>query len=616
MRFVTLDFETYYDKEYSLSRMSTEDYVKDPRFEVILLGIKINDDPKYWITGTKKQVKQHLDSLDLEHSMVLGHHMMFDGLVLVIQFGIVCGFYCDTRLLAQAVLRPYIRSVSLDSCLKHIDVGVKKGTAVHNMIGRTRASLSSKELEEYADYCLDDVEGTFQLFKYLAPQFPRDELDIMDMTLRMYLCPVLELDSAMLAEQLQIVIAKKEQAINSLPAGVQKADVMSNPKFAEVLKQHGVEEIPTKISPTTGLASWAFAKTDMAWKNFEEEYADDPVISALIATRMAVKSTLEETRTKRLLDDSLKHRKFRVPLLYYAAHTGRYGGSDGINVQNFPRVTNSKMRYAIRAPKDYVIVAADLAQIECRLTAWLAKQLNLLEGFRNREDIYAAFATKAYRIDTVKDRSPEDKKRRHVGKTCVLGMGFGVGAAKLQAALRKDGVKIDIIEAEMLVRTYRETYARIPVTWRDLDNMIAVMASNNLKYQWGPVVFAKNSVILPNGMALVYENLRRIQTDKYSGWVYDFGGEVRTLWGGKLLENIVQALDFVLIKEYMMKIKHTIGLYIVMQNHDELDYVVHKDHAEKVAKVLKKIMSVPPTWGPDLPVEVDINFGQTFGDCK
>lgn len=616
MRFVTLDFETFYTKEYSLSRMSTEDYVKDPRFEVILVGIKINNDQKYWFTGTKKQVHAHLLSLKLHECAVLGHHMMFDGLVLIIQFGIVPAFYCDTRLLAQAALKPYVRSVSLDSCLKHIDLGIQKGTAVHNMIGRSRLSLSKQELEDYAAYCLDDVEGTYRLFKYLAPQFPRSELDIMDMTLRMYLQPVLELDSTMLAEQLQLVIAKKEQALASLPADVQKADLMSNPKFAEALKKYGVEELPTKISPTTGLSSWAFAKTDMAWKNFEEEWSDDPVVSALIAARTQVKSTLEETRTRRLLDDSMKHKKFRIPLLYHAAHTGRYGGSDGINVQNFPRIGNSKMRFAVRAPKDHVIIAADLAQIECRLTAWLAGQVSLLDGFRNKEDIYAQFATTAYRIETVKDRSPEDKKRRHVGKTCVLGMGFGVGAAKLQATLRKDGIKIDILEAENLVNVYRTTYAKIPACWRNLDTYIELMASGRGKVKFGPVVLAKNSVILPNGMALVYTNLRRIQTDKYSGWVYDFGGEVRTLWGGKLLENIVQALDFVLIKEYMIKIKHTIGLYLTMQNHDELDYVVHKDHADKVARVIGKIMSVPPTWGPDLPVVVDINYGQTFGDCK
>lgn len=615
MRFITIDFETYYSQEYSLSKMTTENYVKDPRFQVMLVGIKINTDDRYWFSGTKAQVKKHLDSLDLPHAMVLCHHTMFDALILVIQFGIVCAFYCDTRLLAQALLKPYSRSVSLDSCLKQIDVGIKKGNAVHNMIGRTRESLSKAELQEYANYCMDDVEGTYRLFKYLAPQLPREELDIIDMSLRMYLCPVLELDSKMLALQLQEVIAKKQQQLNSLPADVLLPDLMSNAKFAQALQNYGAIP-PLKISPTTGLSTWAFAKTDMGWKDFEEEWADDPVVSVLIAARMAHKSTLEQTRTQRLLDDSMAHKKFRVPLLYHAAHTGRYGGTEGINPQNFPRIANSKMRFAIRAPKDHVIIAADLAQIECRLTAWLCKQKNLLDGFRNREDIYSAFATTAYKIETVKDRSPEDKKRRFVGKTCVLGMGFGVGARKLQAALRKDGVKIDLAEAQLLVNVYRSTYHHIPDMWSKLEYYFETMASGKGKIQFGPCVLAKDSVILPNGMALVYTNLRRIKTDKYDGWVYDFGGEIRTLWGGKLLENIVQALDFVMIKEYMIKIKHTIGLYIAMQNHDELDYVVHKDHAEKVARVIQKIMSVPPTWAPDLPVEVDVNYGQTFGDCK
>lgn len=615
MRFVTIDFETFYSKEYSLTKMSTEDYVMDPRFEVILVGIKINNDAPYWITGTHAQIKAHLLSLNLHECAVLCHNTMFDALILVAIFGIVAAMYCDTLALAQAQLKPFHRSISLDSCLKHVNLGIQKGDEVHNMMGRSRLSLSKAELERYAAYCCTDCEGEFRLFKYLAPQFPKSELEIIDITLRMYLLPHLELDPNVLAVNLAEVRAKKEQMLAQLPADVQKADLMSNPKFADVLMRYGVD-VPTKISPTTGVVTYAFAKTDTGWKELEDEWADDDIVSAILATRLSAKSTLEETRSQRLLDISRKYPKFRIPLRYYAAHPGRYGGMESINAQNFPRIDKSKMRFAVRAPKGYVVLAADLAQIEARIVAWLAGQKNLVEAFRNREDIYSQFATTAIGIETVKDRSKEDKKRRFIGKTCILGLGYGMGDTKLRATLRKDGIKVEVPECQKWVGTYRQIYQRIPMLWRHFDNHLSIMSSGAGRVKVGPVTLAKHSIILPNGMALVYNNLRQHESEKYTGWVYNFAGEVRTLWGGKVTENVVQALARILVMEYMLTIKHTLRLYPVLQQHDELDYVVPITYAEKVAAAIGKIMRVPPTWAPDLPVEVEINYGQTLGDCK
>jgi DNA polymerase I-like protein with 3'-5' exonuclease and polymerase domains len=616
MRFITLDFETYYDSDYTLQKMSTEDYVTDPRFEIILVGIKIGSGERYWVTGTKKQIGEHLYSLHLEECAVLGHNMsFFDALILAIHFGIVPAMILDTLCMAQALLKPFHRSISLDSCLKNLELGIHKGTAVHNMKGRTRLSLTKKELEDYGQYCIDDCEGTFRLFRHFLSAFPREELEIIDMTARMYIQPQFELDPNVLAENLAEVRAKKAQALNSLPGDVCQADLMSNPKFADVLHRYGVD-VPTKISPTTGSITFAFAKTDTGWKELEEEWADDPVVSAILTARISAKSTLEESRSIRLLEIAKKYEKFRVPLRYYAAHPGRYGGMESINAQNFPRIDKSRMRFGVKAPKGYVTIAADLAQIEARIVAWLAGQKNLLEGFRNREDIYSTFATTAFGVETVKDRSPEDKKRRFVGKTCILGLGYGMGEAKLRATLRKDGVKLEPTETNKLVSVYRTVYSRIPMLWRHLDNHLGIMSSGAGRIKVGPVTLAKESIILPNGMAIVYNNLRQIHNEQYSGWVYNFAGETRTLWGGKVTENVVQALARILIMEYMLKIKHMLGLYPALQQHDELDYIVPAEYADKVSAVLGKIMRVPPSWAPDLPVEVEINYGPTLGHCK
>src|SRR5690606_584365 len=303
-------------------------------------------------------------------------------------------------------------------------------------------------------------------------------------------------------------------------------------------------------------------------------------------------------RSQRLLNIARDRGHFRVPLRYYAAHTGRYGGMEKINAQNFPRVDKSRMRFGVVAPKGHVILAADLAQIEARITAWLAGQKNLLTGFRNREDIYSDFASTAFGIPTVKDRSPEDKHRRFVGKTCILGLGFGMSAARLKATLRKDNVKMELHETERLVQVYRVKYSAIPALWRTLDNIIPLMAAGQSWYAVGPCMAGPKHIKLPNDMALVYHGLEQVSTPKYSGWVYRFAGETRTLWGGKVTENVVQALARILVMEHMLEIKKQLGIRPALQQHDELNYVLRESEADQYAREIGRIMRVAPQWAP------------------
>lgn len=616
MDLFTVDFETYYDKEYSLSKMSTEDYVKDPRFEIILVTSKKNNEKPVWFSGDFVSTFEWMYHQGIFHGAWLAHNTMFDALIAAIKMKFVPRMLFDTRLMAQAVLRPYMRSVSLDSCLKHIDLGIRKGNAVHNMIGRTRESLSRAELQAYGEYGCDDCEGEYRLFKYLAPQFPREELEVIDMTLRMYLQPRLTLDANLLAEILAETRAKKQKLLAT--ANVDPKVLGSNPKFAELLKGMGIDP-PLKISPTTHETTYAFAKNDTGWKELEEEYADDEMVSAILAARLGIKSTIEESRTERLLEIAKKHNYLRVPLLYYAAHTGRYGGMEKINMQNPPKMDKSRLRKAIKAPKDHVVMALDLKQIEARINAWLSGQENLLQQFRDNLDPYSIFASTAYRCSVVKGRSPEDDKKRFVGKTCILGLGYGMGAPKLRATLRKDGVKLELNEDTLLVDTYRDTYSRIPALWRICDRQIQMMATGQGIHELGPVTFMKNSIMLPNGMQIVYHGLKFLTGKnkmKYRGWAYSFGGELRTLWGGKIVENIVQALARILVMKYMVMIKRQCGLTPALQVHDELDYVVPLSRVDEYALACSQIMRTTFDWCQGLPIDVDVNYGPTFGDCK
>ena len=89
MDIITVDFETYYDKTFSLSKITTEQYVRSPDFEVIGLAVKVNDGETVWISGSHEQVKTYLhDHYDWESSAVLAHNTMFDGAILNWVFGI------------------------------------------------------------------------------------------------------------------------------------------------------------------------------------------------------------------------------------------------------------------------------------------------------------------------------------------------------------------------------------------------------------------------------------------------------------------------------------------------------------------------------------------------
>lgn len=615
MQLAVVDFETFYGGDYSLSKMSTEDYVTDPRFEVIGVGVKLGDAPTVSFSGTLKETGSWLRGMGVRDCCVIAHNAMFDGLILQHHFGFIPKKLICTMAMARPFLRPFSRSISLDSCAKLLTLPTQKGDTVMKMQGRTRMSLTKQELEEYMSYCRNDCDVERQLFDILVKRFPRQELDIIDMTLRMYLQPRFELDADILAAHLGKVRAEKEQMMAALMMqDVTPKMLRSNNQFAELLARNGVQ-VPMKFSQTTGERTFALNKSDPGFKQLEEDYADDPFISALLTARIGAKSTIEETRSARLLGIANRHGRLRIPLAYYAAHTGRYGGTEKINAQNFPKITRSQIRYSLKAPTGMVVLAADLSQIEARLNACLSEEWTLVEDFRSGADIYAGFAGRVFRESVVKGRSPKDDKQRFVGKTCILGLGYGMGPDKLKSTLRKDNLKYDVNECQLMVNTYRRMYPNITGLWRRFDRCLPHMSDKgglSAKQSIGPVLLSRWHVLLPNGMPLVYNNLRMVG-DQYE---YNYGDEVRTIWGGKMVENVVQALARIIIMDNMLRVEKELGLSPVLQQHDELDYIVPEKNAEDIKKALTEIMVTPPTWMTNLPLAVEVAYGESLGHCK
>jgi DNA polymerase I-like protein with 3'-5' exonuclease and polymerase domains len=611
MDLITLDFETYYDKEFSLSKMTTESYIRDPQFEVIGVGIKVNNEPTEWASGTHEQIKTYLHTFNWEESMVLCHNTLFDGAILSWRFAVRPRIYTDTLCIARALHGVEVGG-SLKSLTERYNIGAK-GTEVLSAIGKRRADFTPEELDRYGDYCVNDVELTYKLFSiFMQKEFPKQELKIIDLTLRMFIDPILELDTGLLESHLEDIKYRKDKLL--IDAGVtDKKELMSNSKFAEVLKSLGVIP-PMKTSLTTGKETLAFAKTDEAFKALLEH--DDDQVQALVAARLGTKSTLEETRTQRFIDIS-KRGLLPVPVRYYAAHTGRWGGDDKINLQNLPSrgPNGKKLKRSIITPEGYTMIDCDSAQIEARVLAWFAGQDNLTEAFRNKEDVYVKMASTIYNV-------PEDevtKDQRFVGKTTILGAGYGMGAVKFQAQLQSFGFDMDLHEARRVINIYREANWKISQVWREAQNMVHYLA-NGYTLQFGlegvlEVYGYEKAIRLPSGLLLRYDDLKA-EYDEEGKLEYTYKtrrGRTR-IYGGKVIENVCQALARCIIGEQMLQIakRHRVVLTV----HDSVVCCVPDAEVAEAQAYIEECMSWTPDWAAGLPINCESGTGKSYGECE
>jgi len=405
MKIIVLDFETYYSTEFSLTKVTTEEYVRSPEFEVIGVSVQEDDGEPVWFSGDAEAMHQFLDQYDWGNSLALAHNAAFDGAILNWVFGLRPKGWLDTLSMGRALHGTEVGG-SLKVLAEHYGLG-EKGTEVENAKGLHRIDFSPEQLARYGEYCKNDVALTWELFGQMSAGFPRVELRLIDLTLRMFTEPVLRLDAALLRAHLSAVKLTKEKALGAFD----RDDLMSNPKFAELLKNCGIEP-PMKTSLTTGKQTFAFSKTDEAFKALLEH--DNVMVQAAVAARLGTKSTIEETRTERFIGIA-ERGALPVPLRYYAAHTGRWGGDDKLNLQNLPR--GSQLKSAIIAPNGYRMIDSDSSQIEARTLAWLAEQNDLVEAFDRGEDVYKIMASAIYS----KPISEISKDERFVGKTTILG---------------------------------------------------------------------------------------------------------------------------------------------------------------------------------------------------
>lgn len=608
MNIITIDFESAYGGDLGFRTQTTEEYVRDPRFEVIGVAVQVNDGEPEWFSGSMTETATFLKQFDWENSLALAHNAVFDGFIMSHHFGIKPKGWLDTLSMGRALHGTNVGG-SLAVLAEHYGIGVK-GEQVKQYINYFRNTFTPEELADYGSYCKNDVTLTWDLFGHMSRGFPKTELRLIDLTIRMFTDPVLRLDEKILRDHLLKEQSRKEDLLRNFD----KDTLMSNPQFADLLREMGVEP-PMKKSPATGKLTYAFAKTDEEFKALLEH----PVtaVQTLVAARLGTKSTIEESRTERFIGISQRG-PMPVPLRYYAAHTGRWGGDDKLNLQNLPR--NSPLKKSILAPDGYMMIDSDSSQIEARTLAWLAGQDDLVGAFDRGEDVYKIMASAIYG----KPVSAISKDERFVGKTTILGAGYGMGAAKFQAQLKNFGVVIEFDETKRIIDTYRRTYPRITELWKAAGGILdAIIGDQSTELGRGGVlkVQGNKGILLPNGLYLRYPNLRKVQTDIEDGGkielVYDTKKGKATIpnriYGGKVVENVCQALARIVIGDQMLLVAKK--YQVVMTVHDAIACIVPETEVERAVEYVELCMRIRPQWGPELPLNCESGSGKSYGDC-
>jgi DNA polymerase len=623
LNLITLDFESYYDgkKRLGFKTQTTEEYVRDSRFEVIGVGVKVNDGPETWFSGSAKEISDHLNSYDWAGSALLCHNTLFDGCILSWRFGIKPAYLLDTLSMARAI-HGVEAGGSLAKLAERYNLG-KKGDEVIAAEGKRLKDFAPDELAKYGEYCKNDVDLTFRLFQELSSEFPQAELDLIDMTLRMFTEPVFEVDDALLIERLEEVQQEKQGVLRGLMGRMEcdteeavRKKLASNKQFAAVLEENGVK-CPMKPSKTTGKQTYALAKNDEGFLALTEH--EDPYIQQLCSVRLGTKSTIEESRVQRFIDIGKRNKgRLPIPLKYYGAHTGRWAGMDKVNFQNLPSRDKKKkaLKNSVVAPDGYVVINCDSSQIEARVLVWLAGQDDVVEQFRKGEDVYSVFATKIY------DRpiSKANPVERFVGKTCILGLGYGTGAVKLQHTLKTSppGAIVTEDEAKEFVNTYRDSNDKVIDLWKDGDKAIKDLAN------WGktkPFWYGKNKCLmvtkegirLPNGLYIRYPDLKLDTEESKSQYIYASRKGPVSLWGGALVENVVQALARIVVGQQMIEIHKRYPVKLTV--HDAAVVVVREEEQTEALAYIVERMSTPPDWAKGLPVACEANVGKSYGDC-
>jgi DNA polymerase len=617
---VVADLESFYSDDFSLSKMTTESYIRDPRFCMHGIAVKWSKDhDARWYT--EPQWRQIARDEDWSDVFLVAHHHQFDGLALSHHYGVHPAMRGCTLAMARLLLGNHL-SVSLDAVRKHFGIAPKQ-TPYNLFRGKHWHEMTPQVQEQVAAGACDEVESIWRIFGLLLNQgFPRDELPVIDIVMDMFCEPALRADVDLLARTWERERDRKRDLVDQI--GVDPTELQSAAKFQALLEAEGVE-IEYKDGKNGPIP--AFAKNDPFMQALLDD--EDDRVRGLAEARLGLKSTMLQTRCE-TLGWAARRGPLPVYLLYAGAGTLRFSGGDKTNWQNFKRKDEdspkeaSPLRRAVMAPEGYWLAPVDLAQIEYRVLSWLAGQEDALEEFRRGDDPYVNLASIAYGYPV----TPDMKLERGTGKQLKLSCGYMAGAESIQKTARLGiygpPVKIELDTALRWRNAYRDSSPRITDFWRTAGRMIARIAGGP-PTDWGIFHIRDKRVYLPGGCPLIYDTLEyhvptpeELETMRLKPFERDGYWRVRTRAGwktfhaGKLTQNLCEAVSRLIVTQAAVRIKR-MGFHILNIPHDELLVLIPKGpDAEVNLERCKTEMVREPVWLPGIPLACEGELSERY----
>jgi hypothetical protein len=600
---LVLDFESYYDSEFTLKKMTTEEYVRDDRFESLCLGIWVSDSYNFVLRGGSS-IREWASRQNWNNMVVICHHAQFDCFILSHVYGVKPRGIICTMSMSRAVNGP-LQKASLEAlCAKY---GLEQKTTPYNkFIGKHWKDMDRDLQNELCNGCLNDCRLTMQLYEILEKDFPKSEYGIVDMTVRMFTEPKFIGDVELFEKEAIEERKRKDRLLFNLD--ITEANLQSAATMVRLLERAGetVEMKSGKNGPIPALAASDSYMLELATR--------DDLPGEIARARLDVKSTIKETRAARLASMA-RRGPMPVYLGYFRAVTGRWGGGQATNLQNLPKPKKKgeiTLRSGLMAPPGCQIVKVDFSQIEYRILCTLAGQADKLEALDEGRDIYCEFGTKLFGYEVDKTQKIE----RDFSKKIVLGAGYGQGKDKCAFTAKANGYNFPRGITDKAIDLYRHEHYKVVEFWEKLDKLLKAMETSHADCCIGPVMVYEQVLEMPNGTEhrfdLVWSNAELNmwrRTNKGNGERGIGSDSARTLltkgytryWGGALTEFLCQALARVRLSDLMLSLKREHGINPCLLVHDEYVTIVPDDKADEAGDIVVEHACRPSVWWPDGP---------------
>jgi len=591
-RIIGLDFETYYDNEYSLRKMTNTSYVRDERFKVQCVSIQ-SDRQKRPRNYHGQAVKKVLNTIDWSTTALMCHHTQFDGFILSQHYDIVPAYYMCTLSMARPIHGGQIRN-SLNALAAFYGLRNK----LEDVLELTKGvrDLPPDLRKKLGAYCDVDVEIMWGIFRKMISVYPDDELDLIHRTISAFCDPILVIDKEICISEHKREKRKRQRIVRE--TGLTLTELRSRKTFPRVLIEAGGEPPQIPDPKNKGETKTTFNKNNLDFQALFNH--PNAKVRQLVKAKQIAASSIDATRALRILE----HGEPTLPIYlnYGKAHTLRWSGGDKMNAQNLRR--ESKLRHAIRAPKGHKLVIVDSTSIELHVAATVAGEKQLIEACRDpNRDPYCEFSSESIYFKPINKK--DHWKERFVGKVGLLSLQYQTGDKKLRHTLESGamGVKVVFKDKTMykkIVTGYRARYLAIVQAWSDMEVIIDEMRMGQ-SGEYGPVTYDGQYIHLPNGLYLMYPNLRT-RVDRDTGWtetVYG-AGEGSKIYPGLLFNNIIQSLARIVVGEQILQVDEKYKNVLLV--HDELVTCVRERSANKCFRQMMKAFHTPPTWLPELPV--------------